>query len=158
MSEPIVITIEGPPVAKARPRLGRGGHVFTPPETAAWEKAAKWSARCQMGPLPPLEGPLKAVVTACLAVPPSWSKRKRDDALAGRVWPCVKPDADNFLKATLDALNEVVWIDDAQVVDARIVKAYSSRPRVVVMVEALHENPKQRPPARADSFPVGPAE
>ena len=31
-------TVPGPPVPKGRPRLGKGGHVFTPDQTRAYER------------------------------------------------------------------------------------------------------------------------
>jgi Holliday junction resolvase RusA-like endonuclease len=82
----------------------------------------------------PLEGPLKVAVTAFLAVPASWSNKKRDAALAGIIWPVGRPDADNFQKAAWDSLNSIVWVDDSQVVDARIVKTYAERPSLRIEV------------------------
>ena len=84
---------------------------------------------------PPLEQPLHVRVTARFPVPQSWSKRKRELALAGSLVPAKKPDPDNLLKA-LDALNEVVWRDDAQIVRAEVVKTYSAMPALVVEVRA----------------------
>jgi Holliday junction resolvase RusA-like endonuclease len=133
----IRIVIPGPPVAKARPRLGRGGNVYTPAETTAWERQAKFAARCQMGELPPVEGAVSVIVTAHIEPPKSWSQRKQDEACAGQIMPTSRPDIDNFLKCSLDALNEVVWVDDSQVVDATVRKRYAARPEVVVVVEMV---------------------
>jgi hypothetical protein len=36
-----------------------------------------------------------------------------------------KPDADNLLKAVMDALNKVAWNDDSQVISAKSSKFYS---------------------------------
>ncbi|MBQ2175307.1 MAG: RusA family crossover junction endodeoxyribonuclease, partial [Alphaproteobacteria bacterium] len=38
----------------------------------------------------------------------------------------VKPDLDNLTKALLDALNDIAWHDDAQIVDLQIRKEYTT--------------------------------
>jgi len=54
--------------------------------------------------------------------------------LEGRVLPTSKPDGDNNLKLVQDALNEIVWRDDAQVVDARVIKRYAAEPALRIQV------------------------
>ena len=70
-----------------------------------------------------LDGPLRVDVLAVFDIPASWSKKKRGEALAGRVWPTGRADIDNVLKAPLDAFNGIVWNDDKQVVVACIKNA-----------------------------------
>ncbi len=60
---------------------------------------------------PPLEGALELLVTATFPVPTSWSRRKREAALAGTFPHVTKPDCDNLLKC-IDALNQIVFVDD----------------------------------------------
>jgi len=72
-------------------------------------------------------------VSAYFGVPQSWGAKKRAAALAGAIRPAKRPDLDNVVKM-LDALNEVVWRDDAQVVSGLIEKYYSDRPRLRVEV------------------------
>ena len=50
------------------------------------------------------------------------------------MFPKVKPDLDNVVKAVLDALNGVVYRDDAQVVNLVATKRYATEPRVEVYV------------------------
>ena len=69
-----------------------------------------------------------------MGVPPSWTRKRRDDALAGVIRPTGKPDYDNIGKV-VDALNGIVWVDDSQIVDARIRKLYDERARLVIEVE-----------------------
>ena len=49
----------------------------------------------------------------------------------------VKEHADNVLKAVKDGMNGIVWVDDAQAVEYRISKRYSTAPGVCVSVEQL---------------------
>jgi Holliday junction resolvase RusA-like endonuclease len=82
---------------------------------------------------PPLEDALRVSVLAYFGIPASWSAKKRAAALAGLVRPTKRPDWENVAKM-LDALNGVVWRDDAQVVSGLIEKHYSDRPRLRVEV------------------------
>lgn len=41
-----------------------------------------------------------------------------------RLAPTVKPDIDKTARAVLDALTGILWVDDCQVTDMRIVKQY----------------------------------
>lgn len=134
---PVQIVLSGEPQGKGRPRFVRStGHAFTPANTRKYESALRYAAQEAMGTEAPLEGPLCVVVVAIFPVPASWSEKKRRAAYAGAIWPTVKPDADNLIKV-LDACNEVVWRDDKQIVDARIVKRYGERPRLVIEVREV---------------------
>lgn len=140
----IVITLRGEPQGKGRPRSriakGRDGNqfiaIYTPKETRTYEGALKLAARVAMGRRPPIDGPLEIVITAVMPIPKSWSRKKRDAAMAGVVRPTTVPDWDNFGKVC-DALNEVVWLDDKQVVDGRVVKRYGEEPMMRIEVKPL---------------------
>lgn len=133
----IMISVDGPPRGKGRPRFGRAGafvRVYTDAETEAYEGAIKTYARLAMAGRTPLEGPCDVSICVHLPVPQSWSERKRRAALAGSIYPTSKPDTDNFQKIALDACNKVVFADDSQVVDLHGFKRYSDRPRLVIIV------------------------
>ena len=130
------IVIPGVPVPKGRPRLGNG-RAYTPARTAAWERAAKASARAQWGSEPPLEGAVKVELLVILPVPKSWGKHVKVLALDGAYLPARRPDLDNYIKAGLDALNEIAWRDDAQVVELSARKTYAGKPRVEIKVEVV---------------------
>jgi Holliday junction resolvase RusA-like endonuclease len=88
-------------------------------------------------PASPLEGPLTLRVIATLAVPGSWSERKKADAFAGRIRPTVKPDLDNLVKHLQDCMSQVVfWCDDKQVVNLVAAKYYGRVPSW--NIELLH--------------------
>lgn len=137
----ISIWIPGKPVAKGRARAfkTKGGHIghYTPEKTRTWEGIARTLAMEAMavaGIFKPLEGPLRMEVMICVPIPASWPQWKREMALSEKVWPTVKPDSDNVLKAVKDSLNGVVWVDDAQVCVTEVGKVYSEIPGVEVGV------------------------
>src|SRR5262245_49615675 len=120
MSEPLLeIVLDGAPKGKGRPRFTRKGHAFTPAATRSYEAALRYAAQVEQGEAPPLDGPLTVEIEARMPVPKSWPKKRRADALAGRTAPTSTPDLDNLMK-TVDALNGIVWNDDAQVALATV--------------------------------------
>jgi Holliday junction resolvase RusA-like endonuclease len=137
--EPVVIELAGEPRGKGRPRFARRSlHVYTPAKTASSEAMLRHEAALAMAGRAPLDGALRVRVLACFGVPQSWSAKKRLAAITGAIRPAKRPDLDNVVKM-LDALNEVVWRDDAQVVEGWIEKFYSDRPRLKVEVSILGE-------------------
>jgi Holliday junction resolvase RusA-like endonuclease len=131
----IRITIPGEPVAWARAR-SNGARRFTPAKQAAWMAMAQHYAVQQYGPLPPVTDALSLHVIATFAIPQSWTKSRKSAALAGTLRHTSKPDASNILKLVEDAMNGVVFVDDAQVTRALVEKRYGE-PGVSVAVEVL---------------------
>ena len=132
------IIVTGHPVAKGRGRAVRlpNGRIMmhTPTKTRRWEEDARMVARQSMGQRKPYTGPVEVHVTASFVIPTAWPKWKLEAAENGLICHTTKPDGDNILKAAKDALNGVVWIDDAQVVMATVVKQYADRPSVKIVV------------------------
>ena len=86
---------------------------------------------------PPIATPVRAEITIDLPVPASWSAKRRDVALRGDIRPTTRPDADNYVKAGLDAVNEIVIADDSLVVDLVVSKKYATVPQLVIVVTPL---------------------
>lgn len=132
-----MISLDGIPVGKGRPRFSRAtGHAYTPAKTRQYETTLAYAAQVVMTGRPLLEGALMAEVVALFPIPASYSKSKRLDALSGALRPTKKPDADNLVK-TLDALNGIVFRDDSQIVVLNLRKAYAAKPGFRVRVTQL---------------------
>lgn len=106
--------IPGQPVAKGRPRLGRG-HVYTPAKTVAYEQVVALAAKAAMRGNKMLTGPLDVRLLFFLNKPKSNKSTE----------PVGKPDFDNLAKAVCDALNGIVWKDDSQIVHATVTKEWA---------------------------------
>ena len=133
--------IDAVPVAKGRPRFsGKGGFVktYTPKKTSDWESLVREHAVKAMGSSEPLDRAVALSVRFWLPIPASWSKKLTEAAKTGAIKHLKKPDVDNFAKAVMDACNGVLYVDDSQVVDLHVSKAYSDWPRVeVTLIEML---------------------
>ena len=138
----IRFTIPGPAVPQGRTRLttrGRYPHAYDPQKSREYKQLVQAIAKAAMrkrgGAL--LEGPVMLSVQEFRAVPKSWNKEKREAALGGSIFPTTKPDTSNVVKGIEDAMNGIVWHDDAQVVITRTLKIYDESPRVEVEVKEV---------------------
>lgn len=95
MTRAVSFFVEGVPVPKARPRVTRSGHTYTPARTAAWEETIGWAAKAAMVGAPPFAGVLEVTL-------------RFSGARASA-------DLDNLTKSVLDGLNKIVFLDDKQV-------------------------------------------
>ena len=85
----------------------------------------------------PLTGPVRVVIGITLPVPPSWAKKKKLDAISGRLLPTSGGDIDNHVKSVLDAITPIIICDDGQVTQLTAVKAYGEQPQIQITVEPL---------------------
>ena len=127
------IVIPGKPFAKQRPRMTRQGRTYTPAATVSFERTVAQYAIDERAPV--LKGPVRLTVIATFEPAKSWSKKKRAAALWG---PHVqKPDLDNCVKAILDGLNRVAFVDDSQVCEIVCRKMWGSEAQTVVEIEPI---------------------
>lgn len=132
----LVFTIPGPPVGKGRARFARRGKfvaTYTPAKTVNYEALVKMAAQSVFDGTPS-ELPITMMIQAYFAIPKSMKKSLLDLANKEKLQVTKKPDADNIGKIVCDALNGIIYHDDAQVADLRTIKRYSPIPRVVVTI------------------------
>ena len=129
--------IVGEPQGKGRPRFStRGGFVktYTPEKTASYENFVKL---CYLNKYKgqKLDGEIVAEIIAYFPIPKSFSKKKRAEAIEGKIKPTKKPDTDNIAKTILDSLNGIAFEDDKQVVALLVKKLYGEEAKVVVVLK-----------------------
>jgi len=126
----MTLVIHGKPAPQPRVRAYRRGEhagVYTPSTADAWKGQVMLAAGLYRGQF--TTGPLRLEVEFYLPRPKA---RKNDDYVA------VKPDIDNLLKSTMDALsNAGVWHDDAQVAAIVSTKRYESANQAIGAVIRL---------------------
>lgn len=132
------------PVEQARPRatrFGKGIRLYDPAKVQRFKKELGTLARERVkgDDRFPLGGPLRVTINFYRPVQKSLSKKERSRRLSGAHRPTVKPDVDNYVKSTLDALNGLLWADDAHIFELQAGKFYSDHPRLVVTINEVKE-------------------
>ena len=127
--------VPGQPQGKARVRVTRSGHAFTPKATRDYEETIRrfYNAQCHFEPFPKGTA-LTLRIVALFEIPKSASKKKRQGMLCGEIKPTVKPDADNIAKV-LDSINQIAWYDDCQITTLHVTKRYALEPGLEIFIE-----------------------
>ncbi|MBI4063489.1 MAG: RusA family crossover junction endodeoxyribonuclease [Elusimicrobia bacterium] len=125
--------VPGNPVAQARPRTfwhkAAGRFITMNPR-----KSEDWKERVRLhslphGPKEPIDVPVRAYLDFYIPRP----KGAKDT-----VWACARPDLDNFIKGTLDALQTAgFFVDDSRVVWLEAKKFYARDGKVGVAITVL---------------------
>lgn len=124
------LTIPGPPVPMARPRVSRHGGVFTSAKQRAHRKTLAaflaGAARAngwKLGYCGPLELEIVCVF-----------ERAKSNKTAHHTQ---RPDASNLAKLIEDTANGILWHDDSQVIDLRVRKVWGIPARTEVNVRQI---------------------
>ena len=132
----IVFELPGKVVGKARPRFSPDGHAYTPVATRAYERKIVQAYR-QAGGMK-MAGALHVDIETVYGIQKSATKAERMRRLIGDEIALKKPDIDNVEKIVLDALNDVAYEDDTQIVSVRAIKGrYEEEPRLIVRVREM---------------------
>lgn len=131
------LVIPGEPVAKGRPKfttIGGFARAYTPKKTERYEDTVKYFARREWKTEPLRDVAITARIVAYRSIPTSLSKAKRAAAIAGTLHPISRPDHDNYSKIVCDALNGIVFADDAAITECHTFKRYSEQPRMEIVL------------------------
>lgn len=107
------------PVAKARPRVCKNGHTYTPEKTMRAEDTIRWLVASA------LKGRTVPLFHGALHVEMEFSFQRPKSVK--RVNHTVKPDLDNLAKLVGDAGLGLIWNDDSQIENLRVQKFYGER-------------------------------
>ena len=132
--------LSGAPCAQGRPRFtARGGRIraYDPAKSRVYKARAALTAKAaaeKAGWEPNTESPVSVKISVVLAIPKSFSRVKRRQALEGLIRPAKKPDLDNIYKCVTDAMSGVIYKDDRQIVKAEMEKRYGAEDEAGVYV------------------------
>ena len=141
-----MIEVCGTPAAKGSNRaILRGGRaVFVPGgSNAGRRKLRGWAAACvqaaQAARCEPIGGAVAVWVTFRVERPKSHYNARGEVRPLAPQRPAVRPDLDKLLRATFDALNGLLWADDARIVQVTASKVFAihGSPGATVRVESL---------------------
>lgn len=141
MVNQVKFTVSGEPKGKGRPRFStRTGRAFTPKQTVNYETLVHSEYMIQCGGYRfPDDAMLDMRILAYYSIPKSGSRKMREQNLANIIRPTKRPDMDNVVKLVADALNQVAYRDDTQIVDCQVRKFYSEEPRIEVTIRQVGE-------------------
>lgn len=136
----ISFVIYGEPVAQQRPRSttihGYTRH-YDPPKSKNYKHYVRMISK-KYAPKHPLSTPISLSISIYRPIPKSWSQKKKRKATNKEILPTTKPDIDNYAKAIKDALSNLMWNDDRQVVALDAKKFYGETPRVEIIIKELN--------------------
>src|SRR5690606_32104823 len=139
MSNAIEFTVYGEPVAQGRPRATTiNGRVkmYDPKKSSEYKNYIRLVAS-QYAPTELLDGLLQLDVKIYKPTLKSFSKKKKALSEQGILRKTTKPEHDKDVKAIKNALKNVIWKDDSQVVDLQVSKFYSEKPRIEVKIKQI---------------------
>jgi Holliday junction resolvase RusA-like endonuclease len=125
------LTVLGDPIPQARPRLTKGGGVYNPQYKQLAE--AKRCIANQVSKIKGFETHTQAILVAMIFYIkiPKTVQHEEGEYHTG------KGDVDNFSKFYMDAMNGIVYRDDAIVSKLLCAKVYSTQPRTEIMIKQL---------------------
>jgi Holliday junction resolvase RusA-like endonuclease len=126
--------------ARSRAVRGQGGKIYAQVYKDSEQEAREKMLReylVKHAPAVPWLCPLELGLKMFMPIPPSWSKKKQEQARMGMIRPTVTPDTSNCIKHIEDVGNGILWGDDKQIVGylPGIGKYYSDRVGWQVTVE-----------------------
>jgi len=133
-----ILTVWHEPIGQPRHRVttrGKFARVYLPKSHPV--HGFKAAIQEQFGSRKPIDGPVRLTVSA-------WFSRPKSEIRKTKPMPqyphIKKPDADNVVKAVMDALNGLAWHDDAQVSAIHVEKwvCYGTEPPFVkILIEEM---------------------
>lgn len=139
------IVIYGEPIPQGRPRFTKTGHTYDPERSRNYKQLVRFWVTQYLKKIPgwkPFENALCVDLTFFVGIPSSWSKQKRVQASQGQIRPTSKKlgDLDNMVKCVTDAVNGLLWVDDAIITDLSARKRYTGElARVVIKITEVKE-------------------
>ena len=133
------ITFEVDPCPASRPRVSRWS-TYYPKRYTKFKNDMK--ALTSEMETTPSENLLSVCVDFYIKMPKSWSKKKTERL--DNTYCSNNSDIDNYIKAILDALNGVLFVDDRQVVEIFARKIYSKQAYILYKQKEIYGNDEVR--------------
>jgi Holliday junction resolvase RusA-like endonuclease len=126
--------VPGRPRGKARPRLGRAGHVYSP-DAGNFQsdvKALGLNSKNDNG-AELADGPVEMYIVIERRMPKAWSKKKKAAQLGAPAMG--RPDINNVASAVFDALEGIYYYDDLQIGTVTVSRTWADRHATTITVK-----------------------
>lgn len=137
----IEFKVEGRPVPQPRPRVYRTAtgksKAVNSRQSINYKRIVKYAALSEMNKqrLTMTDRPLAMRLTFVFTPPKSYTKKKLEAVKSGELRYTKHKDLDNLAKSVMDALNNVVYKDDSQIVTLCANKEYGEEDCVLIRIE-----------------------
>lgn len=131
----MIIKIDGPPIAQARPRLGRGGFVYDP---NARDKNIIKHYFQQYKTWETFKYP-RISFLFIMPITDSTSNALKEKYRKGFYKHCKKPDVDNLIKLYLDCMDGIIFEGDQNVSLGECIKVYGADPATLIYIQSTNE-------------------
>lgn len=146
MLNKIEFIIEGRAVPN-KTLVGKNGHPYKPKDVKAFKELIQWHALLARAcinfslPFTRRENAVQMTTQIFSAIPKSWSKSRRSEALGS--WKITVPDTDNIHKVAKDAMMPSLLVDDCVVARDVIEKSWAERDYIKITLEELPPKTKE---------------
>jgi len=110
------------------------------PKAKSWKNAVASRAAEVLQGSPIITGPIRLTIEFRLPRPKGHYGTGKN---AGKLrescpkYPTARPDSTKLLRCAEDAMTEIAWADDAQIVEQLVIKTYSDKPGAWIEIEEL---------------------
>ncbi len=123
------------PVPASRPRVSRWSTYYPKKYTKFKKDMEALTSELETTPSEKL---VSVELEFGIMIPKSWYKKKREEL--NNTYCSNNSDIDNYIKAILDSLNGIVYIDDKQVVELFAKKIYSEEGYILYKHKEIYGN------------------
>lgn len=123
------------PVPASRPRVSRWSTYYPKKYTKFKKDMEALTSELETTPSEKL---VSVELKFGIMIPKSWSKKKKEEL--NNTYCSNNSDIDNYIKAILDSLNGIVYIDDKQVVELFAKKIYSEEGYILYKHKEIYGN------------------
>jgi Holliday junction resolvase RusA-like endonuclease len=98
-----------------------------------YKESLRWQIKPH-APKEPFQGPMRVHLTFHLPIPKQTPKARRKQMINGVCVPWRRPDLDNLAYTVTNAMQELVYEDDSQIIDLVLSKRYAEVPKIIVKI------------------------
>jgi Holliday junction resolvase RusA-like endonuclease len=98
-----------------------------------YKNSIQWQMK-PYAPKNPILGPVRVHLTFLLPIPIGTSKIKKRQMINGICVPWKRPDLDNLAYTVTNAMQNVIYEDDSQIIDLVLSKRYAEMPKIIIKV------------------------
>jgi len=136
----ITFTLDIIPEPQKQTRFAiRGGKPRCYDPSTAYKTQLQWQMKAY-APKEPFPGPVRVDYTFYLPIPKDTSWIKKQQMFTGFIFHIKKPDLDNLAYVVTNAMKDIIYKDDSQIVFKSARKMYGEKPRIIVMVQSADES------------------